>query len=536
MNCKKNPSIILTLIIIAIFYYAMVRLNLFVCDDFRYAFIQGTDKPVRTIADAISSQCHAYMFENGRFLVHTLVQCFAGIWGMEWLRICNTLFFIIFIWCTCLLVNKGKQIRVPLVLFVCLTMLFAIPVFGYSFLGNIACSVNYLWTGALSLVFLCVLSYYGKYKCGLIISTGLCLCAIIIGAMQESFSIGLSAGVFVWMLINRKNVSSSQIALVVSFCIGSAIVILAPSNFLREAGWNSDSTSFLMRAISGSCSVLLYCHTMVVLCICLIVGAVVSPIRVKSFCKENICFLITIGISAIFVACVAFTGPHQLVSIEMFSAIVLLKLLIGNTRFQDYLYSKYTTLILGIILISICVPIYYYRYQVKCAYEQMINSARHSTDGCMIGGTYDNWSFGKRNFFVKNYTSTELNQNVPLTSLSMYLSCGRNDSAINSRLPKIKKEIVAMCSDYKNSVGTNVYHQVDDCFYIVKSIEKPINLLIEEKQNWMSSLRAKLLSQATGTQTKAIDAALLNHFNEGGYNYYIIYDSEAYPIVNIYVK
>ena len=107
MNNKKKLPVILTLAIVAIVYYVMARLNLFVCDDFRYAFIQGTDKPVQTITDAISSQCHAYMFENGRFIVHTLVQCFAGIWGMEWLRVCNTLFFVVFIWCSCVLVNKG---------------------------------------------------------------------------------------------------------------------------------------------------------------------------------------------------------------------------------------------------------------------------------------------------------------------------------------------------------------------------------------------------------------------------------------------
>ena len=537
MTLKKKTSIILTLGIVAVVYYAMVRLNLFVCDDFRYAFIQGTNKPIRTIADAINSQCHAYMFENGRFIVHTLVQCFAGIWGMEWLRIFNTLFFIVFVWCTCLLVNNGKswKISISSVMFVCIMMLFAIPVFGYSFLGNIACSINYLWTGALSLAFLCVLNYYSKSKYN-IVSIGLCLCAAIIGAMQESFSIGLSVGVFVWMLINRKRITPLQVALVIFYCIGSAIVILAPSNFLREAGWNSGSTSFLMRTVSGACSVLLYCHTMVAMCVCLIVGCFVSPAKMKCFCKENICYLITIGLSAIFVACVAFTGPHQLVSIEMFSAIVLLNLIMKNRRFNALINNKRVALLLCIILISLCIPIYYYRYQVKCAYEEMINSARNSTDECMIGGDYDNLSFGERNFFVKNYTSTELNLNIPMTSLSMYLSCGENSSLISTRLPQNKKEIIAICSDSKNAIGSNVYHRSGDCFYIIKSADKHINIIMEEELNWKSNLRAKLLSRAVGTQTKTVDATSLNHFNDGEYNYYIVYDSEAYPIIKISVK
>lgn len=539
MNNKKKLPVILTLAIVAIIYYVMVRLNLFVCDDFRYAFIQGTDKPVQTITDAISSQCHAYMFENGRFIVHTLVQCFAGIWGMEWLRVCNTLFFAVFIWCSCVLVNKGtgKSISVSLILFVCLTMLFAIPVFGYSFLGNIACSVNYLWTASLSLLFLCILNYYEEHKCHFnIISVSLCLCTIIIGAMQESFSIGLSVGVFVWMLMNRKRVTSTQVALVISYCIGSAIVILAPSNFLREAGWNNGSTSIFIRVFSGICSVLWYCHTMVIMCVGLIVGTIVYPVKMRHFCKENISLLISIGISAFFVACVAFTGPHQLVSIELFSAIVMLRLLMRCRCFYHYLYHKLTSVLLGGVLVGICIPIYYYRCQIKCAYEQMIISARNSTDGCMIGGDYDNMSFGKRNFFLKNYTSTELNQNVPLTSLSMYLSCGQNSSFINTRLPKSKEDIVTMCTDDKNIVGKNVYHRDGDCFYVIKSSEKDITIQIEEKPNRMSNLRATLLSRSIGPQLKTVDATSLNSFNIGNLHYYIIYDSEAYPIVNIFVN
>lgn len=537
MFFKKIP-IILTLTVVAVVYYIMVCQNLFVCDDFRYAFIQGTDKPIQTIADAVSSQCHAYMFENGRFLVHTFVQCFAGIWGMEWLRIYNTLFFVVFLWCACILVNKGtgKPMDVSLVLFVCLIMLFAIPVFGYSFLGNIACSINYLWTASLSLAFLCILNQHKEYKNNSrITSVCLCLCAIIIGAMQESFSIGLSVGVFFWMFINRKHVTYIQRSLIISYCIGSAIVILAPSNFLREDSWNSGSTSYIIRFICGLCSVLLYCHTMVVMCMCLIICAFVSPTRIKIFCKENICLLIAVGISTIFVAGVAFTGPHQLVSIELFSAIILLRLLITYKWFDKFLHNRYTVLLLSVILIGICLPIYYYRSNVKRAYEQMINTAKHSTDGCMIGGDYDHYSFGQRNFFVKYYTSTEFNQDVPLTSLSMYLSCGKNKSFINTRLPKSKKEIVAMCTDEINTTNSKVYHKGNDCFYVVKSTEENVTLLIEEKLNWMSNLRAMLLSHPIETQTKMIDATSLYHFNDGHNYYYIIYNSDAYPISKISV-
>ena len=107
-------------------------------------------------------------------------------------------------------------------------------------------------------------------------------------------------------------------------------MILAPSNFMREATWNSGDISLLSKSIHGICSVLFYCHTFMLMCIALIAYACATPQKAKTFFIKNLHLIIAIFVSALFVACVAFTGPHQLVSIELFSMILILTMVFGN--------------------------------------------------------------------------------------------------------------------------------------------------------------------------------------------------------------
>ncbi len=534
----KKSSGLWSLIIIATIFYIWDSQNLYVCDDFRYAFVQGDNRPVVSLFDAIESQVHAYKYENGRFLVHTIVQCFAGFGSMDLLRVFNTFFFVLIIGSlACMIIEDKKTVidksyRIFIVFF---SVLLAIPVMGYSFLGNIACSVNYLWTAALSVCFLNIVENAGKYDCSRLKKLIFILFSVIVGSMQESFSIGLSVGLFVSMLV-RKDVSKRFVIGTIAYCVGAALVILAPSNFMREATWNSGDISLLSKSIHGICSVLFYCHTFMLMCIALIAYACATPQKAKTFFIKNLHLIIAIFVSALFVACVAFTGPHQLVSIELFSMILILKMVFGNIKLLHFLTHKVVIISGGIFLFFICVLIGHYRGVVKDAYEQMILSARQSTDGCMIGGEYDRLSFSRRNWFVKNYTSTELNQDVPLKSLSMYLSNGKNESLIRTRLPQTKETIVQICSDKRNKVSENTYKTSDGHFYVIKLKEDVDSLWINESDNYMSKLRDYLLGISSGTTYKSIDTKTLNSFQCDKYKYYIVYNNEAHPVTDVSIN
>ena len=68
-------------------------------DDWHYAFIFGTLKPIRSIGDIFISQWHHYFeFTNGRFIAHFFVQLFDGILGKGAFNVFNAVFFALFIY------------------------------------------------------------------------------------------------------------------------------------------------------------------------------------------------------------------------------------------------------------------------------------------------------------------------------------------------------------------------------------------------------------------------------------------------------
>ena len=531
----NSRSFICILILVLLAYFLLAQFSLFVCDDYRYAFIQGTNIPIEDFTDVIKSQCYAYVHENGRFFVHVIVQCIASLLGMRWLAFLNTIMFGILVSCIILILNFQNNVisRSKLIPIVVLGLIVSIPHFGNVYIGNIATSVNYLWTSTASVVFLYMLIYFKKSP---ITNTPLfvfvCLFSFVAGCMQESFSIGISAGLFVYLVLNRKSVNRKELVVSIMYMLGTAIVVLAPGNFLRAEIVNGD-TSTTVKILSNTAKIILGSKTLEIFVLLLVYSFLKDRNTTIHFLKENCIISIAIVVNLAFISMVAYTGVHQLTCTELLSFILICELLLRNRFFICVINKRVTCFVLITFLLLLFIPAYYYRSKVYKAYEEMIATAKNSSDGCMIGGEYDRISYGNRNWFVRNFCTTETYADTPLEKLSYFLTKGKNKNYIHTRIPLPKDQICKMAeSNFKNnihSVSIN-YHNY---FYIVTS-RKPIQAIIIDYRNILSTLKDKYLKMQSGHSN--VDINYINQFKVDDRYYYVLYEDSDHPFNIIEVQ
>ena len=94
-------AIVLTLFTIAIAMWILTFLSPECIDDYwhKYVFIDKSvdmNRPITSVKNVIISQYTHYFYVNGRSIVHTIVQLFAGILGKSAFNICNATVFALF--------------------------------------------------------------------------------------------------------------------------------------------------------------------------------------------------------------------------------------------------------------------------------------------------------------------------------------------------------------------------------------------------------------------------------------------------------
>lgn len=209
----------------------------FIHDDYAYSFffdensgiIRPTCQRISSFTDILISQWNHYQFVNGRFPTHVFVQLFAGLWGKGIFNICNTFVFILFcVYFSRLVVNKISVLFlwIPFIL-----LFFDLPFPGQTIFW-MAGAVNYLWATAFSLVvlvqFICVPSRSGMYP--IILWS---LFAFLVGWMNESVSIPIAGGLFLYGVFNHKRLSLRQKMILMAYCVGCALIVFSPGTTAR---------------------------------------------------------------------------------------------------------------------------------------------------------------------------------------------------------------------------------------------------------------------------------------------------------------
>lgn len=233
----KSYNNTILLLILAICIYILNLYYPFIHDDYAYHYIYGnnsniirpTSTPISSVTDILYSQYNHYKYVNGRFPSHFIVQLFAGLTGKSLFNIINTIILIFY----CILFTKiaiGKlniiSILIPFSL-----ILFNIPFPGQTIFW-LTGAINYLWTTTFSLF---ILYYINKSpdKINTLIGIFFIIFSFFTGWMNESVSIPVAGGMFIYYLTKYKQLTNYQKVIIISYCFGCALIIFAPGTTSR---------------------------------------------------------------------------------------------------------------------------------------------------------------------------------------------------------------------------------------------------------------------------------------------------------------
>lgn len=532
--CTRVPLFV-WLILISCLYYLLISQNLFVCDDFGYALsLDGS--PLKSGKDIIDAQVQHYFTTNGRFLVHCVVMLFAGIWGMASFRLCSTVMFAILVYELYFLCGKKYRSVVPISI---IAMMIVLPAFNITFGGNIATVTNYLWTAVFFLAYLIGLEKAcNSHLSRMSIVLWSCF-AFLSGALQESFSVGCVMGSLSIVWINRRKMHNGLLPLVLCYCFGSALVILAPANFLREMHSNGE-IALWYRIVANSMNIISEGYAFVVFGLLLLFTWIHNKQDTWSFILHNIHVFVMIVISLLFAVFIAFNGHHQLTGAYLCVIILFFRWVLF---FKEKIYIEYRYLIsiFSVIAIVCLYPfIYHYRAEVQSSYLRMYESAENAVDGVFYSQEYDSISYHNQNWIQKHFTSTELNQDFPLETASLFLSKGKYPQFLTTRLPYSKERIISMCSP-QNQVSDYTYHQDGTLVYIF-CIPKNISpnsyyAHVEQNNSKLGFIRNYLAHRPRpGISVNEFSVEKLPSFKNGDNTYYVFLFKEEFMVVSADIK
>ena len=524
--------------LILIGFYLLNRFSPFITDDYFYAFViksganDGVYEPISGLSDVIRSQSCAYLHQNGRFVVHSIVQLFCGLWGMKAFVIFNSIMFLLLVMgiSKCIRYYR-KPYKYDAILIFLLLLLF-IPIFGKTYLGNISFSVNYLWTStAVIWWYYLLISQRNNTK---VKSVFLFLFSVLVGSLQESFSIGIVGALVIYYILNYRAFKGAVVYLSLGFILGSCFVVFAPANFTRfvnEQGGTFNIQHIFLQILRVALSLRMFWAMIVCL-------AIFSINKTKRFLyhtfKRDGILIWASCINVAFAAIIAMNGKHQLVCVELFSTIVVINIL---TSMREIL--KLQSMIMFAALVAslmLSVPIYMCRSEFYNAHQLLLDNALDAQDGIVDGGKYESLCIKESSWFVDKYAMKDHYWSFNRNGLSLILSEGRDASKIKAVLPDAPNEIIAHCF-VANKIQDCVYKLATEDYYILKIPEGQIQdakAFLYHKPGLIGSAFYTLLGKdAKGANAKEISLEGCNRFYREGYWYVVVCDSSPINKVEV---
>lgn len=485
--------------------------------------------PITSLADAFQDQLRAYFSWNGRVIVHTLTAWFSGVLGMYAFHVANTVAFVLL--CAGIIALERRRhggIRADMCVVV-FALFVLMPHPGEIFLSWVAICVNYLWTACAYVWFLVL--YERVAECRIkdrwYANVGLMTVALLAGSLQESFSLGISAGLFFYYCFNFKKFRGQIVWLAAGFWIGTVVVAFAPGNFVRLA-MNDEMTGFsgmerVKQYIANGVMMLSLLKTTWLLAVALVVARYKDKTALRAFCGDNAVLLISIVANSV-VALLTLTGSRQLTAIELVSLVLLLRLL--NVRYGAFFsrHGRVVTTVLCAVMLAVYVPVYGARRAARMAYDNWSSASVESK--CVIDSVFvplvneinDSW-------FLNNYVNVPKCKPWFYQGISRVRTSGKSNSLLKTTLPMHVAELPKLEYD-----SNGVYSDYEKGFYLIRRDadfdEEHLILKTERVGGLFADLRAYLFGRPytldiTGeVQTVTID----------GYKYYVYYCGHSLPV------
>lgn len=308
------------LMLIAVFIGIVTSMTVWLGDDIAYSYDFRPDhhgEYVRSVSQAFQSQVQHYIISNGRFLAHLLVQCFIGFLGKTSFAVCNGLAYIIFIY----LLSRLCRIRLSDFKAFASMTIFALIIFQTKMTPT--CQIGYIWMFILSVGFLiCFLSERSYDKWWQIVL--LTLMSFIAGNGNEGLNVGISGGLIIYWLYNRKRLNLTRHLMIVGFGIGTLVVCLSPGTLAR--GGTSAWGSF------GSIATNIQYFFMIVKSSFVMIAVVIwqkfhNKKSIKEIYRSNQLFIWIWGISMLFNIVIGIYTNRQLFGAELMALIITIRIL-----------------------------------------------------------------------------------------------------------------------------------------------------------------------------------------------------------------
>lgn len=336
------------LLIIGSLFYLMNMYTPICGDDYLYSFYLtpvaaksffegasiGFEQKISSFTDVIFSQYNHYFYVNGRTIPHILEQSFAGLWGENCFNLINVFAFLLLNMLVIWISGKRNLTKfgywVAAVFFI--WFLLPCPVDLFLLMSG---ALNYTWSAVLCLAFLLV---YTKVRQMERVNWGvaflLFLLGVISGWTHESLVIGISGALFIIYCVqyNKRKPKSPEIALVAGFWLGTLLLCLSPAargraSFDHPSIWE---TFLLIIGELRAFYVLLF----------LLVYTFFREKRnnnnhtLRKFFYDNQLYFYVILIELVFSLVIGFRNVRQLFGIELFSVVILIKLISEQTSFN----------------------------------------------------------------------------------------------------------------------------------------------------------------------------------------------------------
>lgn len=483
---SNNLVVLLFLLLSTFFFYGLDKYAIFSIDDWPYSWVSeengdnyfspfGDDavrKHVDSVEDAIVSQSREYFRSNGRFITHVMVQTICGTVPMNSFVVINTLVFCVFLYCM-LHFSLRKPYRLAEMLILLGGIWFLIPFKGMTFFGNVAMTVNYLWTTTFTLLFLML--YYGLKRSGrklsIITLIGLFFLSGIVGSLQESFCIGF-AGAFFFLLVigwRTKALTRLDIVIALGYMIGAAFCVLSPANFSRAQG---DGIGFHFNVIYG----LLASPAFDVFLITLVIYLLRHRNQFVYFFRENFIFSLAFLFNLLFALVIAYNGRHQLTCISILALILTCKIWFEEFQWRAR-WKAVFAVILTVGIIITYIPIKSLRKKYNAAYEELIDKVKNSNDSIIGAKDFADFTGKIHNMpLVENYyvnTFSFFGSDSWERGVSLMLTNGKDLYHLRHVLPEDPGIIAAGCIN-KNEVFPDLW-RVGDIYVSRSDKELPLD-------------------------------------------------------------
>lgn len=386
-------------------------------DDLGYAFtdtkLHAADgEKVTGLADIFITQANHYQTTNGRFIIHSLTQLFASLAPRWVFSLFNAAVFVLLWWLSCKLIlppksasGRRKYYGMGEGLFMLILLWLSVPRPGVTMLSLEAFAINYLWTAVATVAFMI---WWRKAEegdnrhrhIGIFRLAGMAFVAMIIGSLQESFSIPVCAGMSIIGLTIKFRFGARRIALASGYLIGALIEIAAPGNWARVAG-----SGGLFHSASGMLLELAF-SSVTLLALLIIVGIFISPRAIAKWCGNHLMLLMVVCV-AVLLGGATFTAIRQLFAPCLFAGLLIGSLVLSGKE-RHLLDSRIATLSFWVTLIAMLGGGWMVREKVSEQYSQLIGQTR-SGNGII-------WADASENLYNKELSLKESGSVLKLLS------------------------------------------------------------------------------------------------------------------------